>query len=100
MLINCDTSLQESIQVAERRSLAELKVFLQRCIDVIQFLFFVQSDLNKQGRKLIDLMRSLDEDTLDALSKEEYRDFVTYDSNVIVRRLMERLTSLESTDDA
>ena len=45
-------------------------------------------------------MRSLDADTLDALSKEEYRDFVTYDSNVIVRRLMERLTSLESTDDA
>ena len=60
----------------------------------------MQSDLNKQGRKLIDLMRSLDADTLDALSKEEYRDFVTYDSNVIVRRLMERLTSLESTDDA
>ena len=100
LVTNCDPQLQEFIQVAERRSLTELKAFLHRCIDVVNFLVYVEREVSMGGRKFIDLIKSLGPEMQDALSKEEYRDFVSYDSNVIVRKLLEKLIDLESTADA
>ena len=63
-------------------------------------MIYVENEVSNQGRKFQDLMRSLGPDMLDALSKEEYRDFVSYDSNLFVRNIMEKLTDLEATGDA
>ena len=61
--------LKEFIEVAERRSLKELKDFLRRCIDVIEFLFYIREEVDKQKRQFSDLIRQLDPVVRDALSK-------------------------------
>jgi len=80
--------------------MAELKVFLRRCIDVIEFLNYIETEVDKLGRQFIDLMRSFGPEALDDLSKEQYRDLVTNNSCALVHLLMERLTSLEITEDS
>lgn len=78
----------------------QLKVFLRRCIDVISFLEHIEREVENQKRKFSDLMRELGPELQNRLSKEEYRDFVIYDSNELVRKLLEKTNQMEGTEDA
>ena len=55
--------------MAERRSLTELKAFLRRCIDVVEFLVYIVSEVDKmRGRTFKDLIKSLGPEMQDTLS--------------------------------
>ena len=59
-LANLNQVVYEYVQVAERRSLSELKAFLRRCLDVIDFLCYIEDEVEKtHGRRFEDLMREL-----------------------------------------
>jgi len=40
-----DQALSEGIEVAERQSLAQLKVFIQRCLDTIEYFGFIEEQI-------------------------------------------------------
>ena len=80
-----ELEISEHIQVEEKKSLVHLKVFVQRCLDVIEFLYFIEQEIENSRRKFIDLIRELGPSLKDALSKHKFRDFVLSDSNDLIR---------------
>jgi hypothetical protein len=88
------------VHVAERSSLVQLKAFLRRCIDVISFLEHIEKEVDNQKRNFSHLMRQLGPELQNRLSKEEFRDFVVYESNEMVRKMLEKTIQMEATEDA
>ena len=76
-LASLNQIVYEYIQVAERRSLSELKAFIRRCLDVIEFLCYIEDEVEKtHGRRFEDLMKELGP-YINILSNKKYCDFVT-----------------------
>ena len=99
-LSNLNQICYEYIQVAERRSLSELKAFLRRCLDVIEFLCYIEDEVEKTyGRRFEDLMRELGPNIQNVLSKEEYCGFVTRSSNDIIIKMLEVTVQMGATND-
>ena len=46
-LVELEQQLKEFVEVAERRSFAELKAFLRRCIDIIEFFIYIEQEVEK-----------------------------------------------------
>ena len=57
MINGLDPALSEQIEVAQRTSKEQLKAFLQRCIDVIEFFCFIEEEVSVQNRQFADLVR-------------------------------------------
>ena len=90
----------EYIQVAERRSLSELKTFINRCLDVIEFLFYIEYEVETtHGRKFEDLMKELGPYIQNILWKEEYCSFVTRSQNDIIIKMLEATVQMGFTND-
>ena len=90
LVTNLETQIKDFVEVAERSSLVQLKLFLRRCIDVITFLEYIEREIDNQKLSFDHLMRELGPELQDRLSKEEYQDFVVKDSNQLVRKLLEK----------
>ena len=80
--------------------MAQLKAFLRKCIDVIEFLNYIETEIDNQKRRFVELIRSLGPELQDVLSKQEFSDFVEKDSNNVVRILLEKTIAMQATEDA
>ena len=89
----------EFIQVEEKKSLVHLKVFVQRCLDVIEFLSVIEQEIENSKRKFIDFMKELSPSLKDALSKHKFLDFVLTDSTDLIRQMLQKTIYLQSTAD-
>ena len=70
---------------------------------MIEFLFFIESDLEKQGQRFHNFLKKMSAALLDTLSREEFRSFVVQEESsagATLKRLLESLTSMEANDDA
>lgn len=67
---------------------------------MIIFLEFIEQEVVGQKRDFRHLMVALGPQIQDRLSKEQYRDFVVYESNDIVRNLLEKTIRMDQTEDA
>ena len=96
---NLELKEVEFIQVEEKKSLVHLKVFVQRCLDVIEFLSVIEQEIENSKRKFIDFMKELSPSVKDALSKHKFLDFVLTDSNDLIRQMLQKTIYLQSTAD-
>lgn len=91
--------MRERIQVEERKSLAHLKVFVQRCLDIIEFLYFIEQEMETARRKFQDLMAELGPEMKDRLSKHKFSDFALCDSSPLIHAILQKAIYLQLTED-
>ena len=64
--------------------MVHIKVFVQRCLDVIQLFTYIEQEVENSRRKFIDFVRELGPELKDTLSKNKFLDFVIYDSSDVI----------------
>ena len=100
MVADVPNDIREMVEVAEAQSLAHLKVFLRRCVDVIRFLQLIEEEVLNQKRQMRDLLTELGPVNRLRLSEEEYSNFVEAESHDLVRLLLDKAISMEAIEDA
>ena len=51
-LFELELNFSQSVEIAEKQSLKQLKVFLKRCIDVIEFIKIITEDFDQIQKQL------------------------------------------------
>ena len=100
---NVELEVAEYVQVAERQSLAHFKIFLRRCIDVIEFLTYIERELEECARRpFSDYVKELGPELQDRLSKHKYHDFIVFgaSNDDLIHKLLEVSISMQTSEDA
>ena len=75
---------QDFIEVAEKQSCRELRLFIRRCLDVIEFLGLINS-----GNSFRTIMKELSPDMLKQLAGFRFKEIVNSESNPLIRKMLE-----------
>ena len=90
-----EQTAQDVIEVTEKQSNVELKAFLRRCLDAIDFLRLT-TDSDGSFYKIL---QELDPNMLEQLASYRYKDIVNSDSNPLVRKMLEITIRVQESGD-
>ena len=82
--------------------MAHLKAFVRRCIDIIEFLTYIENEvISQQRRRFSDYMGQLGPNLQEIISKLKYLDFVNAGTqNDILLKMLETTITMQASEDA